>query len=441
MRLLAVQLMTFCLVLSVWDFQETGTPPMAFMHESLGKWHSVVVPSDILESNASSANPHNRGVVVVIHQENFAAALSLVRELACLGADLPVELHHCGAPEFPPDLAVALKHPALAHARLVDACELATARGLPHPGLYSKAARAWLMPLAVLVSEFDHVMVLDAHALVLRDPTPMWTHPGYETTGSFFFRQRDLVPADLSKSRFTHLLRKYSDLYVRDRSILASSLGLSANFSAALNGSSQSLRLVDPAFFLMHKTRHGDRLPARLKQLLMHVRTDSAFDWRSSHSRRGGAQRVLVTPPDCVFFLFELLHQPTHLAALGASTLDAARDVQLHPTVFCGPVAQYLLGNASQDLLYVHGATLLDPQPKGFSEQHYSYMGYNDVPSYVTTPRPPQPIKQLPEFPTCDAGVQQFEPLSASFYMALARRRAHYHALALGTYHGLATCS
>ncbi|KDO30219.1 hypothetical protein SPRG_19778 [Saprolegnia parasitica CBS 223.65] len=405
---------------------------MAFMRESIGnlQWHRVDVPSDTLLRKDAIANPHNRGFVICVHEGNFAAALSLVTELACLGTELPVELHHCTERELPSDLAAVLKHAAFTHVRVVDSCALAAAHGIPRPPLFASPRDAWMKPLALYTSTFDHVMILDAHTLLLRNPNVIWTDAGYEASGSYFFRQRNLVPGANAADRYTHLLRKYTDLYHLDTSIQAVNLELSNNFTQHLGSSFDALQTVDPSLLVVHKTRYGDRLPKLLKRLIGQAPRDPSFAW--------------LTPHDAIFSVFELMHKPFHVATYGANTLNAPRDLELHPTVFCGPVAQRWIApsvHISKSLFFVHAATLIDTKPIPTNEKLYSYQGYIDVPSHITSLRLPSLFKEVVEYPTCFADVQRHEALPADFFRALARRRAHYHALALGTFHGLTACS
>ncbi|OQS06109.1 hypothetical protein THRCLA_20440 [Thraustotheca clavata] len=426
MKLLAFQLLVFGIVLSVMEFHPSSTRPMGFLKSSISD--GFPAPSRVV--NGSLVNPQNRGIVICVHEGNFAAALSLITELICLGNQFPIELHHCTKTELPTDLEIALKHSVFANTKVVDSCAMAAEQNIPRPSLFAKSSQSWLKPLALLMSSFDQVMVIDPYTMFVRSPQTLWECDGFMSTGALFFHERNLVPAEKADGRYTHLLRKYTDLYLRDPSIKATDIKLSNSFVSLLRTSFDSLSTIDPSFFIVHKTKFGDRLPRLLKQLLLNLPRDQSFKW--------------LTPHDAIHFLFELMHEPTYVSPLGANTLNFPSDLELHPNVFCGPIAQRwpeLDLHQNDTLFFVQSSTLLNPSPLALQDKVYTYQGYNDVSSSITPLQLPQAFQQNLQYPTCQSNIAQWEDLQASFYSSLARRRAHYHAVVLGTSFGLLTCT
>ncbi|GMF40241.1 unnamed protein product [Phytophthora fragariaefolia] len=127
--------------------------------------------------------------------------LALLLELRALGVALPVELAHCGDLSEQLVASIRRKGEQLGAVSVYDACELAAretslldgskpvfCRGLDD--CHARFRTRDLQVLALVYSRFQELMLLDADALLLQSPMPLWDTDKFRRTGTLFFHDR-----------------------------------------------------------------------------------------------------------------------------------------------------------------------------------------------------------------------------------------------------------
>ncbi|RHZ34212.1 hypothetical protein DYB26_011444, partial [Aphanomyces astaci] len=133
-----------------------------------------------------------RGIVLSLHHAMVPIGASLVRELRALGNKDPIQVMHCFEAELPEADRALLLDIEDANVEIIDVCSLLVAADLLTAEAATDFQNYWLKPLAVLVTSFDEVMLLDVDNLFVRDPAELWTTPLYLDTGTLFFYDRVL---------------------------------------------------------------------------------------------------------------------------------------------------------------------------------------------------------------------------------------------------------
>ncbi|KAG5192811.1 mannosyltransferase putative-domain-containing protein [Tribonema minus] len=126
-----------------------------------------------------------RGIAVAAGSRQAAWVYTHVRHLRRLGCALPVEVFYNGAADLDADaVALLAREPGVSVldlSRLVDAA--------------AAALETWSMKaFTVLLSSFAEVILMDADAIFLRDPTLLFFEPPYARAGALFYRDRLVVP-------------------------------------------------------------------------------------------------------------------------------------------------------------------------------------------------------------------------------------------------------
>ncbi|RMX65270.1 hypothetical protein DD238_005699 [Peronospora effusa] len=146
-----------------------------------------------------------RGIVFPLCDNIAALGLSLIMELRAKDVTLPIEVPHCG------DLKESIQRTLLEKnnmgiIRFYDVCELASqTTSLLNPSRkifcksLSKCHKAYrsfyIKLLAVVFSQFEEIMLLDADTLFFESPMTLWDTDKYRTTGTLFFHDRISQPA------------------------------------------------------------------------------------------------------------------------------------------------------------------------------------------------------------------------------------------------------
>ncbi|RLN78934.1 hypothetical protein BBJ28_00017169, partial [Nothophytophthora sp. Chile5] len=151
--------------------------------------------------NVTQRTSVQRGLVLPLFDDLAALGLSLLLQLRVLGVTQPVEIPHCGDLDAKIRASIASKSAQLGEVYVYDACELAakeTSLLDPSKPLFCKDLSAChrkfrsfdIKALGVVYSRFEELMLLDADALLLQNPTPLWDTDKYQTTGTLFFNDR-----------------------------------------------------------------------------------------------------------------------------------------------------------------------------------------------------------------------------------------------------------
>ncbi|KAL3664998.1 hypothetical protein V7S43_010173 [Phytophthora oleae] len=142
-----------------------------------------------------------RGIVLPLYDKITTLGVSLVLQLRSLGADIPIEIPHCG--DFDEDYGEALmkKSEQLGEIYVYNACKLAvTSKSLLDPAkplfckdldnCHRRYRNFAIKVLGVVYSRFEEIMLMDADALLFQSPMSLWETKKYQTTGTLFFNDR-----------------------------------------------------------------------------------------------------------------------------------------------------------------------------------------------------------------------------------------------------------
>lgn len=141
--------------------------------------------------------PTPRGIVLPLFDDIALLGVSLILELRDMGVTLPIEVPHCG--DLDPSLYEQLVQQDR-HVRVYDVCVQAAATvdtSTGRPLFCSSLAdchvrfRSFdIKLLALVLSRFQQVMLLDADTLFFQNPMELWGTPKYMATGTLFFHDR-----------------------------------------------------------------------------------------------------------------------------------------------------------------------------------------------------------------------------------------------------------
>jgi ADP-heptose:LPS heptosyltransferase len=140
---------------------------------------------DLADAFIASAPPyvpdrhHGRGIVVCGGGEKyFPCAYICIRMLRHVGCKLPIELWHLDSSEIPEHFKRLVE---LHNVRTVDA-SIVQRR---HP---VRSMTGWVLkPYAILHSDFQEVMLIDADNVAVRDPAYLFDAPEYRAAGAAFW--------------------------------------------------------------------------------------------------------------------------------------------------------------------------------------------------------------------------------------------------------------
>jgi len=135
---------------------------------------------------------HGRGIVICTGTFHFKYALSTIDTLRnVIQTKLPIEVFYNGEEDLSiEDRQTLLAYPNLYLSNLEDYFDNDIIK-----------CRKWaIKPFAMLASRFTEVILIDADAIFIHDPTELFKSKGYEETGTLFFRDRTLPKKSLSNS-------------------------------------------------------------------------------------------------------------------------------------------------------------------------------------------------------------------------------------------------
>lgn len=414
-------------------------------------------PDDSPSANASTgmaSDRYDRGVVVSVHNGIVSMGVSLLRELRCLGNREVIQVYHCFPDELSP-ASQALLTRNDPNVEIVDVCsDILNRSGLGDDiddvfrgdrALAESFRSYWLKPLALYHTKIREVVLLDADAVLMRDPASLRALSGYQRTGTTFFYDRVVKLRRFFNSAVTGTTGNTSSVQLLHH--------LVATFDYAqfgLDGPAPSLQLrdslayaqataheQDSSMVLVDKTRAGPALDV-LRHLITRVRFELAFSWGDK---------------EAFWLAFELAHQPYFFSPYGLSLLDSVpnRDLEQHPDTLCGSMAHFVPTEAATDdappeLLYVNGKALLEPFPLGLDKSLAAERSrmFNVNPTHVT----PRYVRRRRVDGATAAPSASFEclermgatPLPSYFYARLLRRRTHFFAAETRFLRGLDAC-
>ncbi|TMW58391.1 hypothetical protein Poli38472_009950 [Pythium oligandrum] len=149
-------------------------------------------------SRISLRTTQPRGIVMPLFDKIALLGFSLILELRAMHVDLPIEIPHCG--DLDPHLQRKLQEND-PHVRIYNLCEEALAYSVRDNDWRKLFCRTMhechvrfrgfdIKLMALLLSRFDEVMMLDADVLFFANPMRLWESPKYLETGTLFFHDR-----------------------------------------------------------------------------------------------------------------------------------------------------------------------------------------------------------------------------------------------------------
>ncbi|CAI5742087.1 unnamed protein product [Hyaloperonospora brassicae] len=141
-----------------------------------------------------------RGIVMPLYEPISRMGFSLILELRSMGISLPVEVPYCNDLESKTVELIGSKK-ELGEIRAYDVCSLAaeakSVMNATRPVFCAdidkcrtKFQSFMIKPLAVIYSQFEQIMLLDADTTFFIDPTLLFESEKFKATGTFFMHDR-----------------------------------------------------------------------------------------------------------------------------------------------------------------------------------------------------------------------------------------------------------
>ena len=351
-------------------------------------------------ANFDVSVPREKGIIINLHNGLYPLGLSLVRELRCLGNSELIQIYHCSElSERAKELLVRYDN----RLEIVDACAdlkatiVAALRKSPMMNMKTKKNKKyktyrhggdqellatfqswWLKPLSLYHTSLQHVILLDADDLLLKDPAVIRESSGYRERGSLLFYDRAFhcphylntsTKATHNKPYLHHILESFDYAAFN----LTAPKGISNAMAASFAYTGRSCHEQDSSMMAVDKKRAGKAMDV-LWWLITHERFRVEFSLGDKES---------------FWLAFELAQQPYAFSPWGVSVVDSSveNEVTHHPNTLCGQIAQFVptASDASPELLYVNGKALLQPFPEGVRNQRAALnLKHNFLPSHVS---------------------------------------------------------
>ncbi|DBA04223.1 TPA: hypothetical protein N0F65_009458 [Lagenidium giganteum] len=330
-------------------------------------------------ANQRTATSTPRGIVLPLFDAIAPLGLSLLQELRGIDVTLPVEVPHCG--DLSGEYAAMLldQDPTV---RVVDVCQEAVQIvDTTSPARWPlfcidiahchKLFRSFnIKVLAVVLSRFQEVMLLDADTLFLQNPMALWETSKYTTTGTTFFRDR-------ISSTYKHLGRRSTGRLSEMQTFLA-------NFDVSKFQSLAAIPRPRPTLDWRNQSPSGDalHLPFQPSDNLLsshvwhrrsgHMMDSSLMLWNKAKQPRATAILASfialnghVQPPsygdkEYFFLSCELAETQYALSDFGVGVIGSnARDER---STLCGEALHYFPESTNEkapDVLYVNSDDII----------------------------------------------------------------------------------
>ncbi|GAA6058680.1 hypothetical protein JCM10212_003368 [Sporobolomyces blumeae] len=132
-----------------------------------------------------------KGIIIPCGNDQFVYAVHLVATLKHVHrTELPIHVVYAGGDDLVPEKRAALRsiHPDVETVDILNFFD---------EDLVGIHGGGWAIKVfAILASPFQEVIIADADAIFMQDPAKMYSDPGYNRTGTLFFRDREIFPGD-----------------------------------------------------------------------------------------------------------------------------------------------------------------------------------------------------------------------------------------------------
>ncbi|GLD94023.1 hypothetical protein PINS_up002634 [Pythium insidiosum] len=396
-----------------------------------------------------------RGVIVALHNGIVALGASLLSELRCLGNNELIQVYHCLPNELSPESRALLLR-SDRRIELVDVCTAMVQRRQLTMALALKFRNWWVKPLALYHTDLQHVLLLDADAILLRDPAVLRSLPGYQRTGTTFFHDRVVnariylnarIPRGGGVNGGAQYLRRWVQTFDYARFGL-SGPAPSRQLQQSLVYNQQTCHEMDSSLLAVDKARAGKTTMDVLWYLITQKRFEFTFSWGDK---------------EAFWLAFEFAHRPYFFSPWGVSVVESSpnRDMERHADTLCGNMAHFLpVDNGSApELLYVNGEALVEPFPLGVEQLKTARdnQQFNLNPRHVTPRHARSAVAAAAAKRPASATTTSFRgprrfpseclvglgatPLPPQFHRLLLRRRMYYLGVTTGVTTALDSCA
>ncbi|GAB9463443.1 hypothetical protein Gpo141_00000904 [Globisporangium polare] len=377
-----------------------------------------------------------KGVVLCLHDGVINMGLSLIKELRCLGNTELVQVYHCLPDELSEESrALLLRNDD--RVEIIDVCTDLVAKNVLSLHSAKKFKNWWIKPLAMHHTTLEEPILMDADAVLMRDPAVLRTTEGYKRSGTTFFYDR-VIGCGM------YLNKKISGVQV------LKTLVQNFNYAAfGLTGPAPSQQLLDSYAYTERSCHEQDSSMLALNKaqikakdggkpfdVMWHLITTERLSREFSHGDK-----------ESFWLSFELAHADYYFSPWGAAVVSStpSQDVENHADTLCGSLAQYLpVSGETPELLYVNGKAMIQPFPEGVDALRRATVNnlYNTNPTHVVPRQPRSVIKQTDKsfFGECMVGLGS-TPVPDTFAAQLLRRRMFFLAATTGVERALHQCS
>lgn len=164
------------------------------------------------EAEDETKGGKRRGIVMAVSRYTALSALqtiAVMRELhGCL---LPIEVYHHTEDELPSALVDSFRSLGRVTVHDIDTLQLFTSELEDDAGHYPGLKETWeRQSLGLLASSFQEILIVDPQVVFLQDPSQLFSHPTFSSTGTLFFRSK-AKPVDRASQYLVSFLKRQID--------------------------------------------------------------------------------------------------------------------------------------------------------------------------------------------------------------------------------------
>ncbi|CAK4101698.1 unnamed protein product [Aphanomyces euteiches] len=349
-----------------------------------------------------------RGIIMCMHSALVPIGASLIRELRDSGATEPIQVFYCLENELSESAKAAILA-ADPQVEIIDLCRYLIQVNLFPDEMHARQFQNfWLKPLALVVSPFAEVMLLDVDNIFVQNPSRLWLSRAYRETGTLFFHDRVLdfsqfLNQDVGIDRT--YIQDFFDSFPYSHLNLDRPKGPSTTMNASMVWNKHTAHEQDSSVVLMDKARAGTNVLRVLWYLVAHKRflDPITYSWGDK---------------EAFWIAYELSQVPYQFTSWNCGVVSEPNDIALHPTTLCGSLAQFSPDEGNATLFYVNGNAIINVYRRGdghgtnWSERAKNLL--DALPQYVTPRHKRRPTTQnrmdLDQTCLIDEGTERIDP-------------------------------